>query len=779
MREPLRSHLAIALVSFAVLFYQVAITRVLSVVLWYHFAFLSISLALLGVGAPGVWYALRPPREGARGLGAVLLAAGAALPLSVLAVTRGMGLLRRGADLRDTAGGFLDAPVLLAVGAILVPFLLLGAAVCRLLLDAEGRSIGARYGADLLGATAGAVVVVPLMRVVPTPALLAASGFLPLAAALAVGRRVRSATVVAAVLAATLAWGEPFRLRHTKKYEETGPILLEKWTPTGRITVFPGVFHQRDPDEAFAWGMGSRWEPRDVEQLWIEQDGSAGTPITRWTGDPEELSHLFYDVTSLACQIRRPRTVCVIGAGGGRDVLAAQLAGARQVDAVELNPEILRAVREPFAEFAGDLYRMPGVRPIVSEGRSFLTRTSARYDLLQISMVDSWAATSAGAFALSENYLYTVDSFRLYWDRLSDDGILSVSRWMMAQHLVEGLRVVLLAKEALQQAGVTEPGRHLAVVQGTAVATLLVSRRPFDEADLAAIDRVAETRGFVRHWPPGPGTPRNSPIPPLLRLGKAAFAERGLDLEPPTDDRPFFFQAVPIIGHVDPALLAQLSVNEQSVILLRRLVAVVAGLALLLFLVPFLLARRLAAREFWKGSGYFVAIGLAFLLVEAAWVQRFILYLGHPSYATTVVLAALLAGAGMGSFAARRTPIGRAAAWGLALPLFLGAVNGLLGPAFRETLGWAFPARVLLSVALLAPSGFLMGFAFPLGMVRFGDAAKAWFWALNGAFSVLGSVSSLALAMLVGHTAVAWIGAACYVAAVALFARGRRAGATP
>jgi hypothetical protein len=772
--------LAIALASFAVLFYQVAVTRVLSVVLWYHFVFLSISLALLGIGAPGVWLALRRRRDGSGsnvppgGAGAALLAAGAAVPLSVVAITKGTVLVRGGNDVRDAAESLLDAPVLLTVGSVLVPFLLLGAAVCILLLRAEGRRVGTMYGADLLGATLGAIVVVPLMHVFPTPAMLAACGLLPVAAAALVSPRRALPIALAAAIVATIAWGEPFRLHHTKKYDESGAIIYEKWTPTGRITVFPDVFYQADPEQAFAWGMGTRWTPRRIEQLWIEQDGSAGTPVTRWTGSWDAVSHLDYDVTSIGYQLGRPDRVCVIGAGGGRDVLAALKAGARHVDAVELNRHIVEAVSGRFRDFSGDVYHMPGVRPVVSEGRSFLTRTPERYDLIQISMVDSWAATSAGAFALSENYLYTVEAFQLYWKRLSDDGIVSVSRWMMLQHLVESIRLVLLAKEALIGLGVEEPERHMVVVQGSAVATLLLSKSPFRESDLAAIDRACAERGFLRHWPPSERTPPRSPIPPTIEGGGDTFRERGLDVSPPTDDRPFFFQAVPVVGHVDRALVDQLSVNEQAVILLRKLVLVVSALALALFLLPFAFSSRLAAPELWKGSGYFVAIGLAFLLVETAWVQRFILYLGHPSYATTVVLAALLAGAGAGSFAAARTPVGTAVRWGPLLPAGVAAANLLMGPAFHATLGWPFAARVATSLALLLPTGFLMGFGFPMGMIRFGDRARAWYWAMNGAFSVVGSVSSLALAMLVGHAAVAYAGAACYVVALGLMAWGWR-----
>lgn len=767
MRESSRSHLAIALLSFAILFYQVAITRLLSVVLWYHFAFLSISLALLGLGVPGVWYALRSRGwSAAVELRRLLISAGLAIPLSILFIVKGVPFVRGTWEMQDAA--VMDPAVTVTMVAILIPFLLLGAAVCVLLMQAPGRRIGRMYAADLIGATCGAAVVVPLMYVIATPHLLASLGLAPLAAAVLLDARWRIPAGIALALFVALAWGEPFQLRYTKKYEESS-ILHEKWSPTGRIAVFPDVFYKSDPDEAFTWGMGSNWEPQAIEQLWIEQDGSAGTPIHRWSGPPEELPHLWYDVTSFVYEVSHPRVVCVIGAGGGRDVLAALQAGATEISAVELNPATIDAMTGPFREFSGNLYGQPQVRPIASEGRSFLTRTPQRFDAIQISMVDSWAATSAGAFSLSENYLYTLEAFELYWNRLSADGILSVSRWMLYSHLAESLRLAQLVKEQLDRTGVEHPARHLAIVQGGAVATFLISKSPFSDADYARIDEICAERGFVRHWPADENTPANSPIPELLTRGGEAFERSGLDLSPPTDDRPFFFQAVPILGKVDRELIGRLSVNEQSVMLLRSLVAAMSALTAALFFLPFLVHRKLGrVPELWRGSGYFCAIGLAFLLMEAAWIQRFILYLGHPSYATTVVLAALLLGAGIGSATAPRFRVERIASWGFAMPPALALLNFLLEPLFQETLGWGLGGRIALSALVLLPAGFLMGFGFPTGMIRFGDEGKPWYWAINGAFSVLASVLSLAAAMMVGHTAVAYVGIVCYVVALLL-----------
>ncbi len=777
----MRQLVTIAAVACAVLLYEVAITRVLSVVLWYHFAFLSVTLALLGLGAPGVWFHRFRPQTGdgsgadvPGALPASLLAAGITVPLSVIGVARGIGALRAKnlspgefADADTTA--FLTGDVLLAVVFLLIPFLCLGTAVCLLLLGAPGKRIGRMYGADLLGATIGAALVVPLMHRIPTPMLIAGSGLLPLLCVPLVSRRLTwPALAAAAVLIASMVHGGAYELRATKKYVEQ-EILYEKWTPTGRIAIFPDVFHLDDPADAFAWGFGTRFPGKKVEQLWLEQDGSAGTPITKRTGAPDALSHLMFDVTSLGYQVRPPRHACVIGAGGGRDILTAKLSGAETVDAVELNPHIVDAVTGPFAEYSGNPYQLPGVTEIVNEGRSHLSRTDRHYDLIQISMVDSWAATAAGAFSLSENFLYTKGAVRDYWGRLTDDGLVSFSRWFLDRHLVETARLAQLLTVTLAEQGVAEPRAHVVVASAGAVATVLLSKRPFTSDEIDRLDEVCAARGFARIWPPAQPAPQFAMIQGILSTGQGPPAEMGLDLSPPVDDRPFFFQTVPVFGTINRDLVARLSVNEQSVVLLRRLILLVTGLAAALFFVPMLLRGAGRAPGFWPGSAFFAGIGLAFLLVEIAWIHRFILYLGHPSYATTVVLAAMLLGAGAGSMTAGRLSARVARAMLIALPVVVVVVNAAVAPLVDATLGAAFPVRIALSLALLLPPSFLMGLPFALGMVRFGEANRAWFWAMNGAFSVVASVSSVALSMAMGYSAVALIGAAVYVLVAALF----------
>lgn len=757
------SHATIALVSATVMLYQIAITRLLSVVLWYHFAFLSISLALLGLGASGVWFSLQAARPST--LPRLLLCAAASLPVSVWVI-----LQTRPTALAQGASWWLG---LVAV-SMLAPLYCLGGAVCLLLVRARGNTVASLYGADLLGAMAGAALVIPLLSSIPTPHLCAALSGMPLCAlALVTGPRHPAWWVGALLLSAALAWGKPFEVRYSKLYGEQGDKtpLHEVWTATARITVFGRPIFSPEPDVPWGWGYGARFQPRAWQERWIDQDGSAGTPVEHLPGAASELEHLGFDVTSAGYQLFAPHHVCVIGAGGGRDIVTALAFGARTVDAVEMNRGIHGLMTGALAEFAGNIYTRPGVHTVVDEGRSFLSHTDKRYDLIQISLVDSWAATAAGAFALSENYLYTVEALQLYWSRLRFGGVLSISRWSDRVQPFETARLVLLAEAALRGAGVADPRAHMLLLTGSSIGTLLLSREPIDQAVLARADQLARQRGFVRSWPPRTAAADISLATLALADRGKLLSATGVDLSPPTDDRPFFFQARSFFDLSDKlSEAAPKDVNLQSVSIVRGLLLWLLGLTFGLFLMPFLwFGRPQRGAAFWSGSAYFAAIGVGFMLLELPWLQQSVLFLGHPSTATAVVLGALLAGSGLGSLVAGRlrAPLTPDAFW--LLPAAALGISLSLGPLFRALLGQSLGVRCIVAAGVFAAAGVVLGLALPSGMMRFPQERRAWFWAINGAFGVLASALSIALAMTLGLRNTALLGAAAYAVAALCF----------
>jgi hypothetical protein len=751
-------------VSFSLLLFQIALTRVLSVVVWYHFAFLTISMVMLGVGVPGVWFAL--VKKPLRLLPHCLFAGGVLIPAAMVTVIQCGGILA-------------DGSIILIIVAVLPAMLALGSVICLLLIKAEGSSIGRMYAVDLLGACLGAIAVIPLLHVVPTP-LLAVSCALPCLLALFAesrGWRLASgATLVVLLLGVSST--DLLTITRAKDYDE-GVIapVHEKWSPTARLTVFDESFFYLVPDlPGFAWGRGEQF-PKDhsIRQYWLEQDASAGSPITQFDGDLKTAEFLFFDVTTVGYQVRPPKVVAVIGAGGGRDILSALVAGAEDIDAVELNPHTIRLVTETFGEISGDIYNRPGVHAVASEGRSHLTHSEKRYDLIQISLIDSWAASVAGAFALAENGLYTVEAFQLYFQRLSSRGMISTSRWLQ-----EMPRLLILARAALLAEGVAEPRRHMALARASGIGTLLLSRSPFSSEDIARLRDVADRRGFDVLYPVGT---QRSLASEIIEGRTAALATVGLNLEPPTDDSPYFFQVMSPFD--DPAEfeaalsgLKGLDFNFDSVKILRQTMVSVSVLALLCFMLPFLLRRASTATSslgnLLRGSLFFAAIGTGFMLIENMLVQRSVLYLGHPSYALSVVIAALLLGMGLGSELAPRLGLGGLRRLGWLAPVLLLVLVLILPGVFGASLGFPLGVRVAITCAALLPVGAVLGLFFPLGMLRFGDADKPWFWAINGVFGVVAGVLSVALSMEWGFTAVGKISVVAYLLAwLFIFGPGR------
>lgn len=739
---------AIAAVACTVLLFEVLVTRILSVTLSYHFAFLTISLAMLGLAAPGVWFSIEPPRQST--LFTALYASAVAVPASVLAIVH-LGAARR-----------YDLYFWIAI--ILAPMLTLGTSVCVLLLRARGERVARMYASDLAGAAVGALVAVPLLHGLPTPAVVASLGLLPLIAAALAGSPRRIVPIAyAAVLFASVVWAGPYRLRYSRFYDEDRAPLYEKWTPTARIAIFD----DKNP-EFVGWGMGAGYRGSPSrDHLWLDQDGSAGTPILAYTPGAAYPDHLQYDVVSAAYPIVQPQRACIVGGGGGRDILKALQGGAKDVEVVELNPYTVDAVSRVFREHSGDPYHLPGVHAFVGEGRNHFSRSQTPCDVLELSQIDTFAASAAGAYALTENSLYTVEAIRMFWSHLTPRGVLSISRWVAGPAWPESVRLVLLEVAALRQEGIEEPRDHLVVLAAGATANVMLFRQAVTADQMARVRDVAAARGFVILWPVpiADDAVRQPELTRALAYGPGDMTRRGYDVSPPTDDRPFFFQTLDVLKGT--SLGAEVGTErEQSVTLLRRLVAILAGLAFVLLPLPLVARGALPRSPHWpRSTAFFACLGVAFMFVEIPLLQRLALYLGHPSYSTTVVLGALLVGAGVGSSLAAKIPQARRRLASLLVPLVVAAIVFPLLWLARETTGLPFAFRVAISVSMLALAGLMMGLPFPLGMAHFDDRDRSWYWAINGATSVFASVLAIVIALLAGFTIVLCAAVAAYLVA--------------
>jgi hypothetical protein len=682
-----------------------------------------------------------------------------------------------------------------------VPFVVSGIVVC-LALTGFPEKVSRLYAADLCGAALGCILLIPVLDYSDGPTAVLWVCVLAGVGAIAFAREstpvFRSWSLAVTLLLTVAAAGHTvlvwrhfpvFRILYVKGSFEARP-LYEKWNSYSRVRVNGNPTALVPPQ---GWGL-SRTLPNElrVHQLQMDIDVVAGTVMTGYDGTPASVPHLAYDVTNIAYGVRPGADTLVIGAGGGRDVLSALTLGARSVTAVEINRDILRTVNGRFGDFTGHLDRDPRVHFVNDEARSYVARSQDRFGLIQISLIDTWAATAAGAFVLSENSIYTSEAWRLFVGHLTPDGMLSVSRWYYRDSPAEMYRTLTLAVDALRSVGVEDPRAHIAIVRNMTVAnrpetpdgvgTLLVSRRPFTAGELPALDREADLRQFEVMFTPT--VSRDAMFERLTGPGAAsAMAAFPLRIAPPTDDSPFFFNMLRWRDLARFDLLLQSgkqSNNLIAVATLGILLVTVLLLTALCIVVP-LMRRRADARGASALLVYFSAIGLGFMLIETSQMERLIIALGHPTYALSVVLFGLLLSSGIGSYltsGVRIAEAGRTGVARLAALVVVLAIVGVLTPfVVRATAAQTTPLRILAALSLLFPAGLALGMAFPIGMkAASADSARAarltpWLWGLNGAMSVVASVLSIVIALSWSISTAYWCGVASYVIGLVAFRR--------
>lgn len=776
---------AMALIACCMVALQVALMRVTSVTLWYHFAFMMISLALLGGGiGSAIIYRWREWWSSQ----AASLEIKATIGLIVSLVIIPPVYLNSNLGIAVSLGGALN--LLITVTLFLIPFTL-GGFVIASLIARYTAEVSRLYFADLGGAALGSLATVGLLFALPAPVILVAVGVLPLLALIELTPRVADAgsltklsLITAAVWAVgvALSFGTELYTIHYTKTRIQPPPLWESWNPYARITVLPQEAVIDRGGLAFGWALSSTWRPKRLEQRWVEQDASAGTPITPFDGTFDELEHLGLDITAFGYDVFRPKDVCIIGPGGGRDILTALYFDAERVTAIELNPDIVYAVDTVFGEFTGHIYSHEKVSAHVDEARGFLTRDSGTYDLLQISMIDSWAAAVAGAFSLAENNLYTEEAFSLYLNRLNDSGILSVSRWYMGETQAEAIRLVSLCYQALKRSGAVNPLDHLAIIRNRNVVTALVKKTPLTEDDLESIWLRASSLKFKPLYMPGDYLLAPTALLDFCdNIDNAEALDRKFtfDWVASTDDRPFFFQMrrgltlSPTETHKDDWKAGTVGMFSLSVLLV-----ILSALALLFVVGPLLTHPKseITPKEFWKSYQkplwYFVGIGLGFLTIEISLIQRYVLYLGHPIYAVTVVIFSLLIGGAIGSLSQKKlcgeNPTRKTHSTIVLIIIALAALQASLVPQLlAATQGIAWIARASVTVALVGSLGLALGLGFPLAVSRMrnetGVDGIAWLWGVNTVCSVLASVVAIFVAIQYGYTASLSLGIAAYV----------------
>jgi hypothetical protein len=520
------------------------------------------------------------------------------------------------------------------------------------------------------------------------------------------------------------------------------------------------------------WSLSSRYKGERPDTRFMDIDSAASTPIVRFDGDLSKVEYLRYELTGLAYHLVEPGfTTLVIGPGGGRDLLTALVFGASRVEGVEVNPIIAHDVMlKQFRDFSGAVYDDPKVRVVVDDGRSFIRRSSERYDIIQASLVDTWAATAAGAYTLTENTLYTKEAFEDYYDHLTDRGMLTITRWVF-----DGLRLVSLAQAACESRG-CNPTDHLAVIQQDRVATFLFKKTPFTRDDVERLRATSVELGFSVLYAPGQTETGNDYATLVLAPDRAAFYESYRhDVAPTTDNRPFFFHTTKIRDQFQTAFgRSMLFGNGLSA--LMTLMAISATFVTLFVVGPLALsASELRGSRWPMWLAYFGMLGAGFMLIEVALLQRFVLLLGHPVYSLTVTLFSVLLGTGIGSLVSRRiedAQLRRTTQIVLVAVALTAALAIVALPSIiRGAISASHTARIALTVLLITPAGVLMGMPLPAGirlMTANHSALVPWAWGMNGALSVIGATLAVFIAMNWGFSVTLTTGAAVYLAAAVL-----------
>jgi spermidine synthase len=635
------------------------------------------------------------------------------------------------------------------------------------------------YFFDLAGAAAGCLLLVPFLELFGGPNTLISAGVLFATSAAiwfnqagAFRRRALAVAVSLALVALMVVNGR-----------------------RGRVLDIHVAKGQALPAERFvAWNGISRIGVSQLYGGWsIVIDADAATGISPYDWDtitPQERAQLLHQGPGFPYAMRPGAKALIIGPGGGYDVARALASGSRDITAVEINPLIANNVmRGEFAKESHHIYTHPGVDIHIEDGRSFVRRSDQKYQVLQATLVDTWASTAAGAFALSENNLYTTDAFTDYLSHLTDDGVMAFTRWGFDPPR-ESLRLISLAMDALQRVGESDAARHIMVIredtaklQGWgALDTVLISRKPFSDADIARARQVITEGHMDEIYLPGDAA-KNAFGQLLMTSDPAAFLRSyPFDVSAVSDDRPFFFYTVQprdLWNYLFNAnrSSADFKVNGAVPLLFGLLAVSLFAMALILLLPRFLLGARLPKQKgvitfLW----YFICLGAGYILIQVALIQKFVLLLGHPTYALVVIVFSMLVSSGAGSYFSRRLiedNDSRLSRLLCAIAVLVAALAFGARPLTETAATWPLPAKMLITVLAIAPAAFLMGIPFPSGLRRLEQRhppSVRWAWSLNAAASVLGSVGAIFLAIYIGLRATLLVGGLLYLCALAVIA---------
>ncbi len=777
------AYIGIFIISCASLALEITFTRILSVITWYYLAYFAISLALLGITAGAITVYLNDSWFDENKLESTLARASFAFswitPISLLLLC-----------LIPIVSGSLELQLMPLCSLLFVsiacalPFYFSGMVITALLTRSPF-SVAKIYAADLLGAAFACIFVIYGLGVMDAPSLILATGAVGGISTLFFANRSRAPALRKFALC-SCCFLLAMALLNSRSHRGIRPLfvkgqmdnpreyLAERWNTLSRVAV---THLLRDSPQY--WGPSPKAPTNIIEQYWLNIDGSAGTNLRRFAslGD---IDHLRYDVSNIGYYLTGGGQACIIGVGGARDIQSAILFKHAPVIGIDINPIFIQLLQKDFAAFAGVANRSD-VTLVIDEGRSYLTRSREEFAIIQMSLVDTWAATGAGAFTLSENALYTVEAWEVFYQHLAPNGIFTVSRWHNPNDVSETGRLVSLAVATLLELGIRQPASHIILVGTNNLATLLVSKRPFGPAQIAELKLVTDRLQFSRILLPS--EPSYSPVLRKIAESKSirelqmVASESPLNLSAPSDESPYFFNMLKLteIGYVLSQGQGIAAGNFVATIFLAGLIVVLIVLVVMVVIVPLLVKHRrslravVGRRGFLAGAAYFSLIGAGFMFTEVAIMQRMSIFLGHPVYALVVLLLTITLSTGCGSFLSEYLPK-RSRSLLFAYPVVI-AVSVFLLRLFltylhRVAITYERWLKILITIGSVFPVGLLMGICFPLGMYlvsRNSNAQTPWYWALNGIFGVLASTMAIFTSIYFGISTTFYFAASCYL----------------
>ncbi|MDO8938803.1 MAG: SAM-dependent methyltransferase [Methylicorpusculum sp.] len=804
--------LAVFITSACSLAYEVLLIRLFSIIQWHHFAYLIISLALLGYGVSGVFLAFNRARLTAVYPRAIF----ANLVLFALSVPGCFWIAQQipfnSVQILWSIQQFWFMCALYVLLAL--PFFF-AANVIGLTFYQYRQDASLIYAADLCGAGIGSLSIIgALFVLLPDKILFVLAGFGLSAAMLVMALAFRGAFGKASVwmtlfmLVALSAFGLLSDMSLTvSPYKDLNQLLripgtrvVEQYSsPLGLLSVVEST--QMPLRHAPGLSLNADSEP--PPQLGVFTDADNMSAITQYDGNPETISHLDQTTSALPYHLQKLHRVLILGAGTGSDVLQARYHGIEHIDAVELNPQIVDLVKKKYAGFAGQLYDPDHVTVHIAEARGFVATSREQFDLIAISLLDAFGASAAGLYALSETYLYTEQAIAEYLRHLKPGGYLGLTRWIKVPPR-DLPKLIATVKKALTHLKVNNPERNIVLIRSWQTGTLLVKNGAFSDSEIAELKHFCEARSFdTDYYPDINATEVNrfnimqepyyyqAATALLVEQGEDFIADYKFNIEPSTDDRPYFFhffkwRTLPEIL----SLLGQggISLLESGYLLLLIGLVQAASVSLILIVVPLALWKRKlgissGSRRHFRVLSYFSCLGLAFLFIEIAFIQKFILVMHHPLYAMTVVVSTFLLSAGIGSHYSKKLSetieksmiIWPIAGISLVSTLYILSFEGIIDFLLQMN----DLTKIICSVGLIAPLGFCMGMPFPMGLSSLSRTTPElipWAWGVNGCASVVSAILATLIAMQFGFTVLVFMALGLYGLAALSFPGSVREG---